>query len=187
MTPCAAKLMACWLLPHCRSTVVPGTVSGKPALSNALRAMLTAWSPTCVTAPAMTSSTSAGSTPVRVTSSDRLWARRSTESTSCSAPLALPFPIGVRTAPTMTASRPTYPAIPASCDSTLSNGLYTQLYHLGILRTTQRRGEFHDNSAGQAHRPGCLVSGGRVPDREDDGVAWHQVGDADPARGVLRH
>ena len=23
--------MACWLLPHCRSTVVPGTVSGKPA------------------------------------------------------------------------------------------------------------------------------------------------------------
>ena len=48
MTPCAAKLIACWLLPHWRSTVVPGTVSGKPAPSSALRAMLTAWSPTWV-------------------------------------------------------------------------------------------------------------------------------------------
>ena len=48
--------MACWLLPHWRSTVVPGTVSGNPAPSSALRAMLTAWSPTWVTAPAMTSS-----------------------------------------------------------------------------------------------------------------------------------
>ena len=45
--------------------MVPGTVSGKPAPSSALRAMLTAWSPTCVTAPAMTSSTCAGSMPVR--------------------------------------------------------------------------------------------------------------------------
>ena len=41
-TPCAAKLIACWLLPHWRSTVVPGTVSGNPAPSSALRAMLTA-------------------------------------------------------------------------------------------------------------------------------------------------
>ena len=57
--------MACWLEPHWRSTVVPGTDSGKPAPSRALRAMLTAWSPTCVTAPAMTSSIWAGSTPVR--------------------------------------------------------------------------------------------------------------------------
>ena len=55
--------MACWLLPHWRSTVVPGTVSGKPAPSSALRAMLTAWSPTWVTAPAMTSSTLAGIDP----------------------------------------------------------------------------------------------------------------------------
>ena len=46
--------------------VVPGTVSGKPAPSTALRAMLTDWSPTWVTAPAMTSSTLPGSTPVRV-------------------------------------------------------------------------------------------------------------------------
>ena len=59
-TPWAAKLIACWLLPHWRSTVVPGTLSGNPAPSSALRAMLTAWSPTWVTAPAMTSSTCAG-------------------------------------------------------------------------------------------------------------------------------
>ncbi len=58
-------------------------------------------------------------------------------STSCSAPLALPFPIGVRTAPTMTASRPTNPDIAASCHSPLSKALYTHIYHLGILRTTQ--------------------------------------------------
>ena len=38
--------------------------------------MLTAWSPTCVTAPAMTSSIWAGSTPVRATSSFRLWAEQ---------------------------------------------------------------------------------------------------------------
>ena len=30
MTPWAAKWAACWLEPHCRSTVVPGTVSGQP-------------------------------------------------------------------------------------------------------------------------------------------------------------
>src|SRR5215218_7940109 len=186
-TPWAAKLIACWLLPHWRSTVVPGTDSGKPAPSSALRVMFAAWSPSCVTAPAMTSSICAGSTPVRVTSSFRLWASRSTGRTSCSAPPALPFPTGVRTAPTITASRPTYPAISASCDSPLSTSFYTQLYDLGILETTQRRGEFHDSSAGQACRSRRMVGGGRVSDREDDGVARHEVGDADPPGGVLRH
>ena len=34
MTPCAAKETACWLLPHCRSTVVAGTLSGNPAASS---------------------------------------------------------------------------------------------------------------------------------------------------------
>ena len=51
--------------PHWRSTVVPGTVSGKPAASTALRAMLTPCSPTCMTQPITTSSTRAGSMPVR--------------------------------------------------------------------------------------------------------------------------
>src|SRR3982074_1883945 len=149
--------------------------------------MLTAWSPTWVTAPVMTSSICTGSIPVRATSSRRLCASRSTGRTSCNAPLALPFPIGVRTAPTMTASRPAYPAIRASCDSTLSDALYTQLYHLGIVRTTQGRGEFHDSASGPAGRPGCLVSGGRVPDREDHGPTGNEVGDAGHARGLLRH
>lgn len=35
MTPWAAKCTACWEDPHCRSTVVAGTVSGKPAESSA--------------------------------------------------------------------------------------------------------------------------------------------------------
>jgi hypothetical protein len=70
--------------------------------------MFTDWSPTCVTAPAITSSIRAGSTPVRATTSRRLCASRSTGRTSCSAPPTLPLPTGVRTAPTMTASRSEY-------------------------------------------------------------------------------
>ena len=35
MTACAAKCTACWLDPHCRSMVVPGTSSGNPAASQA--------------------------------------------------------------------------------------------------------------------------------------------------------
>ena len=40
---CAAKCTACCDEPHCRSTVVPGTSSGKPATSQQVRAM----SPAC--------------------------------------------------------------------------------------------------------------------------------------------
>ena len=47
ITPCAAKCNACCDDPHCRSIDVPGTVSGNPAASTALRPMLSAWSPTC--------------------------------------------------------------------------------------------------------------------------------------------
>jgi hypothetical protein len=46
ITPCAAKCSACWLDPHCRSTVVPQTVSGKPAASAALRPTFRPCSPT---------------------------------------------------------------------------------------------------------------------------------------------
>src|SRR5204862_5602184 len=41
MTPWAAKCTDCCDEPHCRSIVVPGTVSGNPAPSTALRPMLT--------------------------------------------------------------------------------------------------------------------------------------------------
>ena len=40
ITPGPAKWAACWLEPHWRSTVVPGTLSGNPAVSSALRATL---------------------------------------------------------------------------------------------------------------------------------------------------
>ena len=35
ITPCAAMCAACWDEPHCRSTVMPGTLSGNPAASTA--------------------------------------------------------------------------------------------------------------------------------------------------------
>ncbi len=101
ITPWAAKCAACWLDPHWRSTEVPGTVSGKPAASAALRPTFTAWSPTCMTQPMITSSTSAGSMPVRSTRAWMLCAARSTEWVSLSLPLRRPS--GLRTASTMTA------------------------------------------------------------------------------------
>ena len=42
MMACAPKEIACWLEPHWRSTVTPGTSSGKPAASQDSRAMLPA-------------------------------------------------------------------------------------------------------------------------------------------------
>ena len=62
----APKLTACWAEPHCRSTVVAAASIGSPSCSQALRATLKACSPNCCTQPAITSSTSAGSMPVRV-------------------------------------------------------------------------------------------------------------------------
>ena len=38
ITACAANVTACWLDPHCRSTVTPGTCSGRPATSATVRA-----------------------------------------------------------------------------------------------------------------------------------------------------
>ncbi len=51
MTAWAAKWTACWAEPHCRSTVVPGTVSGNPAARAALRPMFMACSPTVMVHP----------------------------------------------------------------------------------------------------------------------------------------
>jgi hypothetical protein len=62
----AAKWIACWLEPHCRSTVVAGVVIGKPAVSHALRATLRLCSPAWVTHPKTTSSTCAASMPERL-------------------------------------------------------------------------------------------------------------------------
>ena len=60
-TAWAAKCTACWDEPHCRSTVTPGTASGRPAASQAVRAMSPACGPRVSTQPNTTSSTASGS------------------------------------------------------------------------------------------------------------------------------
>ncbi len=68
ITVAAAKWSACWLLPHWRSTLVPGTLSGSLDDRTALRATLPDCCANWLTQPMMTSSTSAGSAPLRSTS-----------------------------------------------------------------------------------------------------------------------
>ena len=101
ITPMAAKLAACCPEPHIRSSVVPQTSSGKPAMSAALRAMLKPCSPSWSTQPMTTSSISAGSIFVLSTSAFSVSARRSSGRTVESLPLRLPT--AVRAAPTITA------------------------------------------------------------------------------------
>src|SRR5207245_10738806 len=96
-----AKWTACWADPHCRSTVVPGTESGNPAASAALRPMFMACSPTVMVQPITTSSTRAGSRSLRATSALSGSDARSTGCQSFSLPLRRPT--AVRTASTMTA------------------------------------------------------------------------------------
>src|SRR3712207_7861035 len=102
-TGAAAKATACWEDPHWRSIVVPGTDSGQPAARTALRPMLNVCSPTWLTQPQNTSSTTAGSMPDRSASAFSTCADRSTAWTPASPPPRLPT--GVRTAAQMTASR----------------------------------------------------------------------------------
>ena len=64
----AALKFVCIDEPHWRSTVVPATETGQPAVSATLRPMFHACSSTCETQPHCTSSISAGSTPFRATS-----------------------------------------------------------------------------------------------------------------------
>ena len=61
----AARLVACCDEPHWESTVVAGTVRGRPAVSHEVRAMLKDCSPTAVTQPPTTCSTCVGSMPAR--------------------------------------------------------------------------------------------------------------------------
>ena len=53
-TSAAARFVACWDDPHCESTVVPATLMGMPAASQAVRAMSKVCSPVWVTQPATT-------------------------------------------------------------------------------------------------------------------------------------
>ena len=98
-TAWAAKWTACCEEPHCRSTVTPGTVSGRPAASQAVRAMSPACGPTVSTQPNTTSSTASGSIRVRASSALMTWAPRSA---GCAAARPPPRrPTGVRTASMM--------------------------------------------------------------------------------------
>ena len=102
LTAIAAKLTACWPDPHWRSTVTPGTASGRPAASQQVRAMSPALGPTLSRLPKITSSTAMGSTSVRCSSALMAAAPRSAGCTSASPPPRRP--VGVRTASTMYAS-----------------------------------------------------------------------------------
>src|SRR2546430_1523718 len=98
-----AKLNACSPEAHIRFTLVPGTDSGNPAIKGARRPMFSPCSSTWVTHPRMTSSTNLGSIPARSTRDLNAQAARSSGLQSFKAPPR--FPMGVRTAPTITASR----------------------------------------------------------------------------------
>src|SRR3989441_1668397 len=103
MTSIEAKLKACSPEAHIRFTLVPGTDSGNPAIKGARRPMFRPCSSTWVTHPRITSSTNLGSIPARSTRDLNAKAARSSGLQSFKAPPR--FPIGVRTAPTITASR----------------------------------------------------------------------------------
>src|SRR5207248_10183244 len=100
-TAAAALKFVCIEEPHWRSTVVPATETGQPAVSATLRPMFQACSSTWVTQPHCTSSISAGSTPFRVTSAFTTWAESSSPRMCESVPFLLP--IGLRTASTIIA------------------------------------------------------------------------------------
>src|SRR3954469_8499733 len=65
ITDLAATAMACSPDAHCRSIVVPLTLTGSPARNRALRAILVPVVPCCIAQPITTSSTSAPSTFAR--------------------------------------------------------------------------------------------------------------------------
>src|SRR6266581_6699721 len=98
----AAALTAARPEEQSRLNVTPATETGRPASSAAIRATLRLSSPAWFAQPRYTSSTSAGSTPARRTTSRTTSAARSSGRTSFNAPRWRP--IGVRTASTITAS-----------------------------------------------------------------------------------
>jgi hypothetical protein len=98
----AARFVACWLDPHWVSTVVAATDSGRPAVSQAVRATLKDCSPTWLTQPPTTWPTSVGWTPERDTVSPRTAPRRSAGWVPAKPPLRRPT--GLRSASMMTTS-----------------------------------------------------------------------------------
>ena len=99
-TSAVARFVACWLEPHCVSTVVAGTLSGSPADSHAVRVRLNACSPTWLTQPPTIWPTSDGSMPVRSMIAFWTWLSTSAGCMVDRPPFRLPM--GVRTASTIT-------------------------------------------------------------------------------------
>ena len=92
-----ASMMLCSPLAQSRFTVVPGTVTGRPASNAAMRAVLRLSSPAWLAAPIITSSMAFLSTDgLRRINSRNTKAAKSSGRTLLSAPPN--FPIGVRTA-----------------------------------------------------------------------------------------
>ncbi len=105
ITPIAAKFTACKPLPQKRLSDTPDTCSGHPAARTALRAMLPPCSPTWLTTPTTTSSTSSRSMPPRSASRFSVCASSSWGWIPVSDPFPFfPRPRGVRTASMMYAS-----------------------------------------------------------------------------------
>src|SRR5207249_1191937 len=98
----AAALIAASPEAQRRLNVTPATETGSPARRAAIRATFRLSSPAWFAQPRYTSSTIAGSRPARRTTSPTTSAARSSGRTSFRLPTCRP--IGVRTAPTMTAS-----------------------------------------------------------------------------------
>ena len=73
ITERAATAIACRPDAHCRSMVVPATVTGSPARIAPLRATFITMVPCCMAQPITTSSTSPGSMPARLTASAITW------------------------------------------------------------------------------------------------------------------
>src|SRR5690625_2351848 len=86
---CVAKCTACWLEPHCRSSVTPGTSVGNPASKAAVLATFIACSFICVTQPMITSSTASFATSDRSIKSFNTSANNSSGRVFAKAPFLL--------------------------------------------------------------------------------------------------
>src|SRR5205809_1238047 len=133
----AAALIAARPDEQRRLKVRPATETGNPAGRGAIRATFRLSCPAWFAQPRYTSSTKAGSTPARRTTSPTTSAPRSSGRTSLSAPWCRP--IGVRTAPTITAS--VILEFPQSPHRTGGFGLRGHDAHSRHFRTPPRNGE----------------------------------------------
>src|SRR6266545_6032851 len=146
----AAVIAACMPEPQRRLTVWPGTSTGRPASSSAMRATFRLSSPAWLAQPSTTSSTSSGRTPARPTACLMTSAARSSGRTSFSWPPKRP--IGVRAVATITASRssaiglpPLEPRLPLLQErgrplaDVLGGHLHTLEEELEVHRLLQRR------------------------------------------------